>query len=71
MPAGNDPDDYRPGGSVISALQANNPKSTTIFEPFQDMRHGWVPRGDISDPNVDAAVKLALKHASDFFAAHI
>ena len=66
LPAGNDPDIYRAGGVVVETLKANNAKSVWN-DDFKDMTHGWVPRGDISDANVDAKVKLAMEQVAEFF----
>ena len=38
---------------------------------FADMQHGWVPRGDASDPNVARDVADALARAVAFFEAHL
>ena len=66
LPAGNDPDMYRAGGVVVEALKANNPQSSWN-DDFRDMVHGWVPRGDVSDANTAAKVKLAMEQVADFF----
>ncbi len=65
MPAGNDPDIYRTGGDVLEALKSNNSKSN--FIDFPSMQHGWVPRGDISDPDTKEAVQKALSESFNFF----
>ena len=69
LPAGNDPDIYRAGGVIVDTLKANNPKSSWTDE-FKDMTHGFVPRGDIADSNVDAKVKLAMQQVADFIIAN-
>ena len=35
---------------------------------FADMSHGWVPRGDITVPEVQRDVQLAMEEASAYFA---
>lgn len=68
LPAGNDPDIYRAGGVVVDALRSNNAKSAWS-DDFKDMVHGWVPRGDIADPNVSAKVRQAMERVADFLHA--
>jgi hypothetical protein len=66
---GNDKDTFRPGGEIYEAMKSAAPDSVCIDE-FKDVVHGWTTRGDVSDPAVDSAVKLALQHLTDFFAKH-
>ena len=68
LPAGNDPDRYRPGGDVLEALRAAQPESDVALD-FGEMRHGWAVRGDVSDPAVRAAVDLALGKAIRYISA--
>lgn len=65
LPAGNDPENIKEGGEIITALQAKIPESATSNE-FEDMKHGWSVRGDVSDPNIKAKVELALEKAYAF-----
>jgi dienelactone hydrolase len=65
MPAGNDPPIYRTGGDVLETLKSNNSKSN--FIDFPNMQHGWVSRGDVSDPDTKEAVQKALTEAFTFF----
>lgn len=66
LPAGNDPVDYRPSGIVYESLKALHP-DTVSFEEFQDVNHGFVPRGDVSQTDVKAAVTKALDRIIAFF----
>jgi hypothetical protein len=34
---------------------------------FGEMKHGWVPRGDLSDPSVERDVKLSLEATVSYF----
>eukprot|EP00597_Dinobryon_sp_UTEXLB2267_P016197 CAMPEP_0201096530 /NCGR_PEP_ID=MMETSP0812-20130820/5509_1 /ASSEMBLY_ACC=CAM_ASM_000668 /TAXON_ID=98059 /ORGANISM="Dinobryon sp., Strain UTEXLB2267" /LENGTH=256 /DNA_ID=CAMNT_0047350843 /DNA_START=70 /DNA_END=840 /DNA_ORIENTATION=+ len=68
MPAQNDSDSYREGGEWFEALLMNNPSSATI--DFPTMTHGWVPRGDVSIPGMEAEVERALSSMLAFFKAH-
>lgn len=36
------------------------------METFEEMTHGWVPRGDINLPNVERDVKKAMDMAIQF-----
>lgn len=49
-------------------MQAAQPDSLCFPSEFADMKHGWVPRGDVSDPRVKELVELALAEAMKFFA---
>ncbi len=68
LPAGNDTDRYRPGGDVLEALRAAQPDSDAALD-FGEMRHGWAVRGDVSVPDVRAAVDLALDKSLRFITA--
>jgi dienelactone hydrolase len=68
VPAGNDPDFLGPTGSVMTILQKKYPDSTSVV--MKDMKHGFVIRGDISDPLVKRDVQGALQLAIDFFDKH-
>lgn len=70
LPAGNDGDIYRPGGDLLEALKINNAASHASLE-FGNTVHGFVPRGDVSDPVVAESVKLALSTIEAFFAKYI
>lgn len=58
MPADGDMETYLPDGDVVKTLQATNPKSRSM--PFLDMKHGWVPRGDMSVEKTANDVKKAI-----------
>jgi len=69
MPAGGDPDTYRPGGEILETLKRNNPASDIL--DFPDMAHGFVPRGDITDGAVHAAVHLAITKIQFFLESNL
>jgi hypothetical protein len=50
---------------MFEALKANCPESATYR--FPSVKHGWVPRGDIADPDVRDAVELAIKKTYEYF----
>lgn len=60
MPAGNDPDHVQKDGSVIKVLKELPHGSTSRVEPFPEMIHGWVNRGDLSFVKVKRDVDRAL-----------
>jgi len=67
--AGNDPEFVGPDGSVMKILQAKNPKSRGVV--LKAMSHGFVNRGDVSDPAVKEGVKSALEMAAAFLNIHL
>lgn len=69
IPAGNDPEFVGPTGSIMTILQQSSPTSKSIV--LSDMQHGFVNRGDVTDPNVKRDVQIALQHAIDFFTEHV
>ena len=69
LPAGNDADDYRPGGAIWDTLLASSPHSELV-DDFKDMTHGWSVRGDIADPQVERDVQKAVNHMVGFFNKH-
>jgi hypothetical protein len=67
LPAGNDPERYRSGGDIYESLKAVQPSSDVDLR-FSEMTHGWVPRGNLSDPAVETGVDMAMKASIDYFA---
>ena len=67
--AGNDPDFVGPDGSITKLLQKTCPSSKGVV--MKDMQHGFVIRGDVSDPAVKRDVKAACELAIDFLTAHV
>jgi dienelactone hydrolase len=58
MPAGNDPDSYHASGAIFGAVAANHPGSASTV--FPDMKHGWMPRMDITDEAVKRDVDKGM-----------
>jgi len=68
-PAGSDSDDFKKGGMIEKNFNARGiPIEIT---EFPDQRHGWVPRGDTSDPKVEEGVKEAIKTYMNFFERYL
>lgn len=62
MPAGNDPDDYRPGGDIF----VNAAKGSEVVD-FPAMQHGFFTRGDASHEAVAEDVQRAVEAIAGFF----
>jgi len=62
MPAGDDPDNIKPGSPVVDMLEEKGGKSV----PFPRMVHGWTSRGDLSKDEVKEDAEKALQLATDF-----
>jgi len=70
LPGGNDPEEVKEGGIVEKVLKEKFGDKARV-KTFTDMKHGWVPRGDLSDPNVARDVKEAMELAIEFFKANL
>lgn len=66
MPAGNDPEELKEGGSVEKILKGKFGDKVRV-KTFPDASHGWVPRGDLSNPNNARDYKEAMQLAIDYF----
>ncbi|KAL3940755.1 MAG: hypothetical protein SGBAC_004762 [Bacillariaceae sp.] len=67
LPGSNDPDYTKPESSKFQVLLKNGGKSIE----FPDVLHGWMTRGDRTDPKIDKAVTEALREALDFLTLHL
>ena len=67
MPAGDDPDNSKPGGEITGLVEAKGGAS----EVFPEMKHGWVSRGDITDAAVKRDVEAALTRSIAFFKTNL
>lgn len=45
---------YKPGGELYNAVKGRH--EFTDYEPFLDMPHGWLTRGDASNPGIRAGI---------------
>jgi len=68
--AGGDLDTYKSDGEVVKILQKKFGDKIIVRE-FPEMAHGWVSRGDISDPKIADQVKQALDGVFKFFADNL
>ncbi len=87
MPAYEDTPDVKPGGiaeKVRHCLGACGSRayhkwcvivqvlgSDVEICPFDEMRHGWTTRGDLTDPKVERDVKKAMEKAASFLDRHL
>jgi len=69
LAAANDPDLVKEGGEAVKMLHAGHGKHSKAINFSQ--QHGWVPRGDVSDPAVKEGVEKALKEAQQFYQEHL
>jgi dienelactone hydrolase len=67
LPAGNDPDNVKPGGDHVKKLEEKGGKSVL----FDDMIHGFVTRSDLTVANTKAQVEKALSLALEFIQEHL
>jgi len=67
LSAENEKDFLKEGGAVIQALEKLPCGKYSKVKDFPEMKHGWVNRGDLSDPTVARDIKLALQMAQDYF----
>eukprot|EP01129_Flabellula_baltica_P003123 TRINITY_DN12967_c0_g1_i1.p1 TRINITY_DN12967_c0_g1~~TRINITY_DN12967_c0_g1_i1.p1 ORF type:complete len:251 (+),score=49.95 TRINITY_DN12967_c0_g1_i1:44-796(+) len=65
LSAGNDTDYVKPGAEYEKILTERN--ITCVTHHFPDQSHGWVVRGDLTIPETDRDVKLALEKSLEFF----
>jgi len=63
MPAENDPESVKPGGKLTTIIEGQGGKSIA----FENMKHGFSSRGDMSDPEVKKQAEACLQHALEFF----
>lgn len=70
IPAGNDPDFCKPpDGAIVQVLRQTNSHSTSVVMPA--MAHGFVIRGDATDPAVHRDVQASLTLAIEFLTTHV
>lgn len=67
VPAGNDPDIVKEGGDVEKILKAKPFGDKVQVQTFPDVNHGWMPRGDINQPEVANRYKEGMELAIKYF----
>lgn len=63
-----DSTDYYPGGQWFETLKSHHPSSES--HNYTEVNHGFVPRGDHSQPAVREAVDDVLTRTFAFLAKH-
>jgi dienelactone hydrolase len=71
LQASNDAENTKPGGEVDKFLATKPFGSECVFREFKDMLHGWVPRGDLSDPAVHRDVDESMSTIVGFLNEHM
>jgi hypothetical protein len=56
-------------GSLVAAVESAGYAAASL--PFPEMAHGFVPRGDATNPDVAREVKRAIDASVAFFAEHM
>lgn len=66
LQASNDLPNTKPGGEVHLALSRLPFGNHCVVQEFEEVLHGWVPRGNLNDPVVARNVAVAMKLVIDF-----
>jgi len=66
LPAGNDPDNLKPGGEIQKIFDTRPWGNQCLYHCFTEMTHGFMVRGDISIPAVARDYKLAMDMSIDY-----
>ena len=69
LPTQGDPDAVQPGGSNEAIITAKGLLCSVVA--FPEMQHGFLSRGDLSDPIVARDVGIALQTIIDFMQVHL
>jgi len=71
LPAGNDQENVKEEGEITKILQEKFGAENSYAKTYVNMKHGWVPRADISVKENADGVDDALKTAVDYFNKHL
>ena len=66
-PAEGDLATFGPGTEFAAALGESSKGGECVITPYPEMAHGWVPRGDLSKPEVARDVEAVMGAAIAFF----
>ncbi|XP_075253646.1 uncharacterized protein LOC142345473 [Convolutriloba macropyga] len=69
LPAGNDPENIKPGGEVIKAMEANG--VTVEVKDYPKQIHGYMARADLSDAESVADIEDATRRAVAFLKKYL
>jgi hypothetical protein len=67
LTAGSDATNLKENGDLIKILKSKEFGSAVKTVDFPEMAHGWVSRGDITDPVVARDLKIAIDMTLEFF----
>ena len=67
LPADNDLDYTKPDSPEFQVMKERGGKSIL----YKDMSHGWLTRGDMSDPLIKRDVESSLVHILEFYLLHL
>jgi len=70
-PAGNDLALFGEGTEFAEALLGSSKGSECVIKQYAEMKHGWVPRGDLSDEAVARDVKFVMADMAAFLAKYL
>jgi len=62
----NDAENVKEGGALVKILEEKFPGKNFV-KTFNDQRHGWVNRGDVSNAETARDVKVAMELVVEFF----
>ncbi len=71
LQAGNDNPAGKPNSEVHEILLTKPFGGQCVLKEFEEMLHGWVLRGDLSNPAVERDVYLAMDMTMDFLTTHV
>jgi dienelactone hydrolase len=71
LQAGNDNPSGKVGSEVHQILSSKPFGDKCVLQEFPEMLHGWVPRGDLSDPKVVRDVTEAMRLVIEFLNTHM
>jgi len=71
LPCTNDPANVKPGGEVQQLLNKKPFGHQCEYYALEEVNHGFLPRGDISKPEVARNVKFAMETSINFLTKHL
>jgi dienelactone hydrolase len=66
IPSGGEPAEFKEGGIVQTTLETLSFKGKNIVKSYNNMSHGFVPRGDLAVPEIKTAVDAVMAMAIQF-----
>ena len=69
LPAGNDPDNIKPGGEIIKLLESNG--VPVEVKEYPNQVHGYMARADLKEAESVKDVEDAMKRACSFLKKYL